>query len=136
MKKVFKLAACLALLGTTAVSCQKENFGDTRIATEENMAVYTVSYSIDGVNHSVTLVGDASWADFLNWMFALSEEGHNVTFRLNTNQQVNSTKEELTYTTTDKDLAYAWADQKASEGYTVNVSFDKVTGIYTCTAVK
>lgn len=25
MKKVFKLAACLALLGTTAVSCQKEN---------------------------------------------------------------------------------------------------------------
>ena len=25
MKKVFKLAACLALLGTVAVGCQKEN---------------------------------------------------------------------------------------------------------------
>ena len=135
MRKTIRIVACLALLGTTAISCQKENFGDTCIATEENMAVYAVSYSIDGVSHSVTLVGDAAWADFLNWMLALSEEGHNVAFRLNTNQQVNSTKEEITYTTSNKDDAHAWAKTKTEEGYTVYISFDDKTGIYTCLAV-
>lgn len=136
MKKVIRLAACLALLGTTVVGCQKEDFGDTHLAIEENASVYVVSYSIDGVNHSVTLVGDAAWTDFLNWMFALSEEGHNVSFRLNTNSQVISAKEEITYTTSDHDDAYSWADQKAKEGYTVFVSFDDKTGIYTCLAVR
>lgn len=136
MKKVIRLAACLALLGTTVVSCQKEDFGDTRFATEENVSVYAVSYSIDGEDHSITLVGDAAWSDFLNWMLALSEEGHNVVFRLNTNGQVISAKEEITYTTDDHDDAYSWADKRAKEGYTVYVSYDDKTGIYTCLAIK
>lgn len=136
MNRTIKLAACLALLGTVAVGCQKENFSATQIATEENESVYAVSYSIDGENHSVTLVGDAAWTDFLNWMLALSEEGHNVAFRLNTNRQEAATKEEITYTTSDHDDAYAWAKQKGEEGYTVYISFDDKTGIYTCLAVK
>lgn len=112
MNKTIRLAACLALLGTMAVGCQKEEFGDTQIVSQESILVYAVSYSIDGVEYSVTLVGDAAWTDFLNWMLALSEEGHNVAFRLSTNSQISSTKEEITYTTSSHDDAHAWAKQK------------------------
>lgn len=126
----------MALLGTMAVSCQKEDFDNCRVSTEENAAVYTVTYVVDGIESTVTLVGETAWSDFLNRMLALSEEGHSVAFRLNTGLRQGLTKEQVTFTTTDHDAAYEWAEKKVKEGYEVYVYFDDNTKVYTCIAIR
>lgn len=137
MHKSLTTFALLAVLGTLAVSCQKENIIDETSIVEENAKIYTVSYSVDGVNHQITLIGDEAWHDFLNRMFALAEEGHKVSFRNEERaSRVASSKESVTYTTTNRDEAYAWADNKMKEGYNVSIYFDRKTGVYTCEAIK
>lgn len=137
MRKIFITIALFAVLGTLAVSCQKENIIDETSIVAENNKVYTVCYTVDGVTHQLTLVGDKAWHDFMNRMFALAEEGHKVSFHNEeTASRIVSTKEVVTYTTKDHDKAYAWADAMVEEGYTVFISYDRETGIYTCEAVK
>lgn len=137
MRKTFTTVALIAVLGIMAVSCQKENIIDETSIVAENGTVYTVSYAVDGVTHQLTLIGDEAWHDFLNRMLALAEEGHEVTFRNEeAASRVVSTKETVTYTTPDRDEAYAWAEAMGKSGYTVTVTFDKDTKIYTCYAIK
>ena len=137
MRKTFTTIALFAVLGTLAVSCQKENIIDETSIVAENGTVYTVRYAVNGVTHQITLVGDEAWHDFLNRMFALAEEGHEVSFRNEeAASRVVSTKEKVTFTTTDHDKAYAWAEAMLKDGYTVSIHFDKETGIYTCYAIK
>lgn len=136
MRKTFTTIALFAVLGTLAVSCQKENIIDETNIVAENGSVYKVSYTVDGVTHQLTLVGDEAWHDFLNRMVALAEEGHEVSFRnKEAASRVVSTKEKVTFTTTDHDEAYAWAEAMLKDGYTVSIHFDKETGIYTCYAI-
>lgn len=78
MRKTFTTIVLLAMLGTLAVSCQKENIIDETSIVAENGTVYTVGYSIDGVTHQLTLVGDEAWHDFLSRMFASAEEGREM----------------------------------------------------------
>lgn len=137
MRKTFTTIALFAVLGTLAVSCQKENIIDETSIVAENNKVYTVCYTVDGVTHHLTLIGDDAWHDFMNRMFALAEEGHEVSFRNEeTASRVVSTKDVVTYSTKDRDKAFAWADAMVEEGYTVTVRFDENTGIYTCYAIK
>ena len=68
---------------------------------------------------------------------SVAEEGHEVSFRNEDRaSRVLSSKDVVTYTTTNHDDAYAWADKMSDEGYTVTIRFDKETGIYTCNAIK
>jgi len=137
MRKTFTTIALLAVLGTLAVSCQKENIIDETSIVAESGKVYTVSYTVDGVTHQLTLVGDDAWHDFLNSMFAMAEEGYEVSFRNEeTASRIVSAKEVVRYSTKERDKAYAWADAMVEEGYTVFISYDRETGIYTCEAVK
>ena len=137
MRKIFITIALFAVLGTLAVSCQKENIIDDTCVVAENGTVFTVSYSVDGATHHITLIGEDAWHDFLNRMFALAEEGHVVSFR---NEEASSrvvpSKDVVIFSTKDHDKAYAWADAMSEEGYTVTISYDRETGIYTCEAVK
>lgn len=137
MKKPIATIAFFAALGTLTVSCQKENFLEPNSIVAEKDIVYTVSYTIDGVNYQITLVGEDVWYDFLNRMFVLAEEGHKVSF---CNEEsffsVALTKDTVTYSTINRDDAYKWADKKASEGYVVSIEYDRETGIYTCTATR
>ncbi len=137
MKKTLISIALLTVLSTLAVSCQKDdNFNLTQIEAEQ-ASVFKVSYSIDGITYQKTIYGEDAWRDFLNHMLALAEEGHRVSFRNeNASSQVSSTKETITYTTTNHDDAYEWAEKKVHEGYDVTIEYDKRTGIYTCTAIK
>jgi len=137
MRKTFTAIALFAVLGTLAVSCQKENIIDETNIVAENDSVYKVSYTIDGATYQITLVGDEAWHDFLNRMFALAEEGHVVTFcDEDAASRIISTKETVTYTTPDHDEAYAWAESMGKSGYTVTVTFDKEKKTYTCYAIK
>ena len=137
MSKTLTTIALFAVRGTLAVSCQKENIIDETNIVAENDTVYKVSYTVDGVTHQLTLVGDEAWHDFLNRMVALAEEGHEVSFR---NEEASlravSTKEKVTYTTTNQDEALVWSEMMIKDGYTVTISYDKASGIYTCIAIK
>lgn len=137
MRKTFTTIALFAVLGTLAVSCQKENIIDETNIVAENGTVYTVRYAVDGVTHQLTLVGDEAWHDFLNRMLALAEEGHEVSFRNEeAASRVVSTKEVVTYTTDNGEDALNWAEKMVDDGYTVTITFDKEKKIYTCYAIK
>jgi len=137
MYKTITTIALFAVLGTMAVSCQKENLVNENFVVAENVTVYTVSYTVDGVTHQLTLIGEEAWQDFLHHMLALAEEGHQVTFR---NEEAASravpTKETVTYTTTNQDDAFYWSEKMVNEGYVVTIKFDKESGVYTCIAIK
>ena len=52
MNKTFTTIALIAVLGTMAVSCQKEDsVNPTCLVAESNNTVYTVCYSVDGSSH-------------------------------------------------------------------------------------
>ena len=139
MKKNIITVALLAVLTTMAVSCQKED-ADITSATPstviaENDTLRTVVYTIDGVSYRLSLVGEQAWHDFLSRMFALAEEGRTVTFfNEEAASRVIPSKLVETFTTSNKEEAYQWAEKKGNEGYTVTVVFDQETGIYTCYA--
>lgn len=137
MRKTFTTVAFAALLGTLAVSCQKENILNEPTTIEQNSSIYMVRYSIDGVMHQLTLSGDDAWHDFLNYMFGLAEVGHKVSFQ---NEKAASrtiaAKEIVTYTTTNHDDAYKWAENMGDNGYKVTIYYDKEKKVYYCEACK
>ena len=94
MKKVFRIMALCTVLGTLAVSCQKEQTDSLIPGMEEANATYSVCYYIDGVEHMTVLHGDEEWNAFLSWMLALSKDGRQVYFRnLNATGTTAQTKE-------------------------------------------
>lgn len=137
MCKTFTTLALFAVLSTMAVSCQKENIIDENTIVAENGTVYTVSYTVDGVTQQLTLVGDEAWQAFLHRMMALAEEGHEVTFRNEeAASRVVSAKEVVTYSTSNRDDAYSWAEKMVDDGYTVTIRFDKEKKVYNCYAIR
>ena len=137
MKRTLKTVALLTVLSMAAVGCQKETIEVPQAGIEESGTVYTVCYAINGVTHTETRIGEQAWADFLQRMLALAEEGYRVTMSSGFGTaQYSDTKEVVTYTTKDKKAAYAWLEQMVADGYTVTVTFNPQTGEYTCIAVK
>ena len=137
MRKTITTIALLAVLSTMAVSCQKENLVDQPTIVTESCATRTVQYTIDGVSHTITLIGEDTWHEFLNYMFALAEEGQMVSFRnVESTSSAAATKETVTYSTKDKEEAFEWAERMGLAGYSVAVRYDKEKGVYTCCAIK
>ena len=110
---------------------------DSQAGVETSGTVYTVRYSVNGVTHTETLIGEQAWADFLQRMLALAEEGHRVTMSRSANTaQYSESKEVVTFTTKDKKKALAWVNEMLEAGYTVTFSFNPQTGEYTCVAIR
>ncbi len=134
MRKQFISVALFAVLATMAVSCQKENIMDLPNSAVEVGTVRTVSYTVDGVAHQITLRNNAEWDAFVGNMLALSEQGVDVYI---TNDDAASlspaSKDTQTITTKDSNEAKVWAKQKADEGYVVAIHYDN--GTYTCVAI-
>jgi len=135
-KKTTKLMALLAVLSVAAVSCQKENLVPSTPAEviTNNQAVYIYQYEVNGIRSRITLRGEAERTDFINRMLALAQEGNTVSFFDETQYTQNFTKEDVTYTTKDKEDALNWASGMLDLGYTVTIEYDKNKGIYNCTA--
>ena len=137
MKKQLITIALFAVLGSLAVSCQKDNFMNETTVVTEKSAVYSVTYSVDGVTHHLTLVGEDAWHSFLHHMLALAKEGHEVSFRNeNASSHAISPKDVVTFTTTSGTEAMTWAEVMTGQGYEVTIKYDKDSGVYTCTAIK
>ena len=134
MNKQIKTLAIFIALSMVAASCQKEETLSL-IPVEQKATDNIVNYMVDGDSFQVVINSEQDWSDFLYRMLALAEEGHTVTIssRVST---TSSTREVVTYTTTSKPDAYAWASNMSSQGYTVVVTFDDSTGVFTCTAIK
>ena len=137
MKKVIRTIAFIVALNLTMVSCQKEQIVNQQSTIAEINTMYTVWYAVDGVPHNVTLSGEQAWQDFLEWMVALSEEGHRVSFR---NESVYGkiicAKERVVFTTMSSTDAVVWARYMTDQGYVVSVEYNQNTGVYTCVAVR
>ncbi len=135
-KRTTKLMALLAVLSVAAVSCQKENLVPSTPAEviTDNQAVYIYQYEVNGIRSRITLRCEAERADFINRMLALAQEGNTVSFFDETQYTQNFTKEDVTYTTKDKEDALNWASNMLDLGYAVTIEYDKNKGIYNCTA--
>lgn len=138
MKKTTKTVALFAVLSMVAAGCQKdgiENVGCDASVTEM-CTVYTVQYTVNGVQHRKTLYGEAERSAFLYQMISLAEQGYNVSFFDESKVSSMATKDIVYYSTTDKNEAYAWASDMVDKGYKVSVSFDTSTNTYNCVAWK
>lgn len=137
MRKTFTTIALIAVLASMSVSCQKENLISQPTIVNESCTTYMMQYTIDGVSHTITLIGKDTWHDFLNHMFTLAEEGHMVSFRnVEFTSNTTAAKETVIHTTTNKDEAFAWALKMHSGGYAVSIEYDKEKKIYICYAIR
>ena len=132
----FKSVALFTVLSMLAVSCQKEkNVEPINAQIQQSVVIRNITYTIDGLTMQVTIRGEQNWHSFIEWLFALAEDGHKVSFRneniFNNRQHSKNT---VVYTTKDKNQAYAWADEMTEQGYEVIIEYDRTTGVYTCTA--
>ncbi len=133
--KVKTLAIFLAIAMATA-SCQKESLMQFNENGTPAVTVNTVYYTMNGQEGSLNLPNDEAWDSFLDRMLALAREGNVVTFSQGHKPGSSLSKEKVTYTTTSEDDAKRWAKEMSDQGYDVTISYDKTTGIYTCTAIK
>lgn len=137
MRIKFIHVALIAVLGTTAVSCQKEEIVIPQNIIAETTAKYTISYSINGVNYNALLHNDTELDVLLHQLLALARQGNTIVISDNVlSSRTIPTKEKIIYTTNNEDEAFRWAADRTKEGYTVEISFNEHTGIFTCTAVK
>ena len=134
MNKTFRNVALLAALTLAATACQKEN-DITPLGTEQTSETLQVVYAINGEVYHATL-SESEWDAFVERMLALAREGYEVTFARNTSSLTSQSKEKVVHVTNSKEEAFAWANDMTSQGYTVTITFDDVSGEYTCTAVK
>lgn len=136
MRKTIRTVAVFTLLCTMFVGCQKEEIYSlgTNATVTRNDTVYMERYVIDGVAHRVILHGDAEHSEFIYKMLALAEEGHEVTFYNESKFMQNASKEVITFTTQNKDDAFAWASDMENNGYSVTITYDPDTDKYICVA--
>ena len=135
MKKTLTIVALFAVLGTLAVSCQKETLTELSPVTTQD-ETYLITYSVDGVSMQTRLNGDEALRAFLQRLTALAREGHRVTVRNENTVSQASTKEVVTYRTKSEDDASEWAAKMIMDGYAVEIDYDDKTGEYVCTAAK
>ena len=67
---------------------------------------------------------------------ALAREGYEVTLVQKDQANTCPSKENVVFTTQDPDVAADWTDKMYKKGYTVTITYDDETGIYTCIAIK
>lgn len=137
MKTKIIYVALIAVLGVTAVSCQKEPNVGPQINVTESAAKYTITYSVNGVVHTALLQSEEELNALLRQLVAYSRQGYQVVVSDNElSSSVVPSKETVTYTTRVESDAISWAEEKVKEGYVVTISFDETTGVYTCVATR
>jgi very-short-patch-repair endonuclease len=134
MKNVIITLAALALLATTAISCQKET--DDSSVVPITCSKHNVIYHIDGATHYAYIHSETEWHAFMERMFALARQGHRITVSRTTTARQVATKETVTYKTSDHEDAKRWAKDMFAEGYEVDITYDEVNCIYIVTATQ
>ena len=135
MKKIFITVALFAVLGTLAVSCQKETLTElSPVAAQAE--TYLLTYSVDGISMQTQLNGDEELRAFLRRLTALARQGHRVTVRNANALSQSFSKERVEYRTKSEDDANEWAQKMIKDGYEVAIDYDDETGEFVCVAIK
>lgn len=136
MKKTFRTVVFFVALSIAFAGCQKEPIVDSHIMVTDETNAISVVCTIDGVCQQFSFTRYEEWHAFLNQLFKLVENGRTVSF-YNTGVTVNTkqTRKIVTYETSDKKDAEAWAEDMRKDGYRVTIMFDASSGKYTCIAV-
>lgn len=137
MRKEIKTMALFMALSMMAVGCQKENdegFVNGSSVSGEG-TVYTVLYSINGIQHRNILHSEEEYRAFIHELMNLARQGYEVVlYNENTWGNNATTKETIYYSTTDQADAENWAMLRQKEGYSVSIIFDEQTKTYNCVA--
>ena len=136
MKTNIKTTVLLVGLSLVAVGCQKDLPFETNPVAGEESSMQIVTYTVDGVSTQLYIHDENTWHSFLDWMFALVEEGHRVSFYRGYSLNHGMTKEIITASFDNQHDAKEWADKKANEGYEVSVKYNSSTHMYDCVAIK
>ena len=136
MGKRIITVALLAVLGTMAMSCQKETVGDFSTVAVQSVTAYTVTYYVDGVMSHISVKNDDELSFLLNRLAALARDGHRVAMHMGDTVSQLVTKEKVTFRTNSKEEAVAWCNSMMLDGYFVEIYFDETSGEYICIATK
>ncbi len=136
MRINFKTIALIAVLCLPVAGCQKEQVENPMELAEQTSTAIKTTYSINGVRYSTILEDETAWDRFINEMLALTREGYEVTVARGESQPTRPTKEKITYTTYSEQEANLWVKNMTEQGYTVDITYDSSTGLYTCVAYK
>ncbi len=135
MKKIFLPVAIVAAMSMLNTSCQKETIVDPSSQVAQTSAVYTVQYTINGVRYQATLDDESEYDALMRYLVALARNGYSVTIWNPDKYQTSSqSKDVVVYTTTSEDDAIKWGKKMMDNGYSVTISYDSGTGVYTCIA--
>lgn len=128
--------ALFAVLSLMATGCQKDNIKKNNSTTvrEEVSTVYTMLYSINGVQHSVTLHGESEYQAFIHEMLNLARQGYSIVFCDENRVSQTATKETVYFTTNSQVEAELWAKARSDEGYQVAISYDDKNHVFNCVA--
>lgn len=141
MKKIIRNATVAVALCLAMASCQKEYLEVTPSLpinqTTNIIDANSITYTVDGELYSTPVYNDSTYKSVVDMLFALAEEGKEVTFFYgNAPNTCIAKKETVTFTTSDKNEAVQWATTMSHDGYTVNINYDPRNHIYICTATR
>ena len=132
MKRKIRTCAMIAVLTLSMAGCQKDNL----LINEPNHSNITMRYSVSGNDYTSFSYNEREFNDldsFFDQVFALVNEGYTVNI-IGNRQGKTKEKKKVVFTTTDESEAKSWAASMTLLGYSVQISHDSSTGIYTCVA--
>ena len=129
MKTKYLLLLVASLTLFCVMACNKNN--DTNHTC-------IVVYTIDSHEGRTTVKNDMEWDQLLNRFCDYAHEGKSVTFYnlsshpsdLYASKGTTQNNEPTTYTTRDREAMKAWMRRMEQSGKTVNVTYDRTTGIW------
>lgn len=127
--------AIVAAIGMLSASCQKEAIVVPTGQVSEASTAYNVQYTVNGVLGQATFYDESEYEALLLHLVGLARKGYNVTVWNSGKYNAGSqSKDIVVYTTTSEDDAVQWGKKMMDNGYSVTITYDKGTGVYTCIA--
>lgn len=130
MKTKIRLFALMAAVVAFAACNKNDDVRPTPTGVPEVQNERTIVYAVGHSEGRTTLKTDSEWDAMLERMCTMAAEGNTVTF-YNMGARANAkgvTKEEMRFTTGDRQEMKEWMKEREKEGMTVSVSYDDKTG--------
>lgn len=130
MKTKIRLFALMAAVVAFAACNKNDDVRPTPTGVPEVQNERTIVYAVGHSEGRTTLKTDSEWDAMLDRMCTMAAEGNTVTF-FNMGARANAkgvTKEEVRFTTGDRQEMKEWMKEREKEGMTVSVSYDDKTG--------
>lgn len=140
---VSKTVLLTVALAGTMVSCQKDEFSNEMVPSQEMSLKekahisLSLQYWIDGVEYNASFTSEAEKSAYISYLIGLTLEGREITIGGTQNPSLApEADDKLTIETADKTEIETWALEMQDKGYKVSCRFDKERNLYIGTATK